>query len=97
MGVAAYNRGNKAISQETDREISAARYRAERQALKDENARLRERVAALERDLKRACRCLAAERYAREKRVTELKADVQSYRFGTSLLCRIAFPSDPTK
>jgi len=36
--------------------------RAAEQAQKDENARLRERVAELERDLGRACRCPSAER-----------------------------------
>lgn len=94
MGAAAYNRGSRAIANEANRLMPEAIARSERAASKDEAARLRERVARLEKDLARARRCLAAERYAQEKRVAELKAELQASAFGTSVLCRLAFPAD---
>lgn len=94
MGAAAYNRGSRVISRETDRNMPGAQARADREASKDEVARLRGQIASLERDLARARRCLAAERAARERRTAELTAELRAARFGTSVLCRIAFAGD---
>jgi glucose-6-phosphate-specific signal transduction histidine kinase len=59
---------------------------ADRHAFKDEIERLREVVSRLERELARARRCIAAERYAREKRVAELKDEAKSSEYAISLL-----------
>jgi len=66
MGSAAYNRGSRLVSKEADERMPLATARADRQAHKDEVARLREQIATLERDLRRARRCLASERAGRE-------------------------------
>lgn len=79
------------IAREASERVAGLAERIDRQALKDENARLRRQVERLEHDLERARRCLAAERLAREKRVEELKVELRSASFGTSVLCRIAF------
>lgn len=54
------------MSKEADERMPLATARADRQAHKDEVARLREQIATLERDLRRARRCLASERAGRE-------------------------------
>lgn len=94
MGAAAYRRGSAVIARQADMDARVAVARADRQALRDENERLRSRVSELEHLLARARRCLAAERAAREKRVAELKADVAGGDSAISHLCRIAFPGD---
>lgn len=91
MGAAAYNRGSRLQSAEADARMGAANARRDRQALADENARLRAKILRLEHDLARARRCLAAERLARESRVNELRAELRAAKFGTQILCRIAF------
>ncbi len=94
MSAAGYNRWTRIIAANADLAMPSTQLRADIQAHKDEAARLREQVARLERELARARRCIAAERYAREKRASELKADVRARDFGISTLCRIAFPGD---
>lgn len=47
MGAAAYNRGSRLVSKEADERMSAVTLRVDRQAYKDEAARLREQIAAL--------------------------------------------------
>ena len=66
MSAAAYNRGSRLLSREADERMPTALSRADRQAHNDEVSRLREQVAALGRDLRRARRCLASERAGRE-------------------------------
>lgn len=90
MGAAAYNRGSRLVAMEADGRMPEAIARAGHQALEDENARLREHLTRLEGDLARARRCLAAERYGREKRVGELEAALRATEFGVSILCRLA-------
>jgi phage shock protein A len=68
--------------------------RADHQAHKDEIARLREQVAALERELRRARRCLAAERAGREALRVRLADEESANSFGVGVLCRLAFPGD---
>lgn len=87
---ASYNRGSRVIAREADERAAGLVGRVERQALADENARLRRQVDRLEHELARARRCLAAERFAREKRVEELKVELRSARFGIRCLCRLA-------
>lgn len=48
MGAAAYNRGSRLVSKEADERMSAVTLRVDRQAYKDEAARLREQIAALD-------------------------------------------------
>lgn len=94
MGVAASNRGTRSIARDADALMPAVSKRADRQAHKDEIARLRAQVARLSSDLSRARRCLAAERHGRERLRQRLAAEERSSAFATSTLCRIAFPGD---
>ena len=94
MGAAAYNRGSRLVSREADERMPGALSRADRQAHKDEVARLREQVAALERELRRARRCLAAERLGREQLRVRLGDEERSYALSVKWLCRLAFPGD---
>lgn len=94
MGIAAYNRGSRSISREATEGAAVANARAEYQALAEENARLRARLARSERDLARARRCLAAERMGREALRQRLIEDKARSAAVISNLCRIAFPGD---
>ena len=94
MGAAAYNRGSRLVSREADERMPGALSRADRQAHKDEVVRLRERVASLERDLARACRCLASERAGREALRVRLADEERANAFGVGVLCGLAFPGD---
>lgn len=94
MGAAAYNRGSRLVSREADERMPLASSRADRQAHKDELTRLREQIAALERELRRARRCLAAERLGREQLRVRLGAEERSHALSVNWLCRIAFPGD---
>ena len=94
MGSAAYNRGSRLVSKEADERMPLATARADRQAHKDEVARLREQIATLERDLRRARRCLASERAGRESLRVRLADEERARAFGVGVLCRLAFPGD---
>ena len=94
MGAAAYNRGSRLVAREADERMPVALSRADKQAHKDEIARLRERVASLERDLARARRCLASERAGREALRVRLADEERANAFGVGVLCRLAFPGD---
>ncbi len=94
MGSAAYNRGSRLVSKEADERMPLATARADRQAHKDEVARLREQIATLERDLRRARRCLASERAGRESLRVRLADEERANAFGVGVLCRLAFPGD---
>lgn len=92
MGSAAYNRGSRAISRDADAAAAPAVARSERQALKDENARLKEQIEAVQTELERARRCLAAERHGREQLRLRLAQSARDYEFGVEILCGLAFP-----
>lgn len=94
MGAAAYNRGSRLVAREADERMPVALSRADKQAHKDEIARLRERVASLERDLARARRCLASERAGREALRARLIDAERANAFGVGVLCGLAFPGD---
>lgn len=74
--------------------MADAMRRADRHAHKDEVARLREQIATLERDLRRARRCLASERAGREALRVRLANEERANAFGVGVLCRLAFPGD---
>jgi hypothetical protein len=97
MGAGAYRRGSCRVAREADARMVSALERAGRQALEEEAARLRARVGVLEHDLRRARRCLAAERYARQKRTAELEAEVRSSACAVSILCRAHFGDEGSK
>jgi len=94
VSAAAYSRGSRLLSSEADKRMPAALSHADRQARKDEVSRLREQVAALERDLRRARRCLASERAGREALRVRLANEERANAFGVGVLCRLAFPGD---
>lgn len=97
MGAAAYNRGSRLVSREADECMPEAARRADRQAHKDEADRLRAQIATLERELRRARRCLAAERAGRESLRVRLANEERSRAFSVGILCRLAFPGDAKK
>lgn len=82
------------MAREADERMPVATARADRQAHKDEVARLREQIATLERDLRRARRCLASERAGRESLRVRLADEERANAFGVGVLCRLAFPGD---
>lgn len=82
------------LARELDPVAAAAMARAERRAHADDRARLLERVAILERDLKRARRCIAELRRARDARADETRADASRSDAAIRILTRIAFPGD---
>lgn len=82
------------MSKEADERMPLATTRSDRQAHKDEVARLREQIATLERDLRRARRCLASERAGRESLRVRLADEERANAFGVGILCRLAFPGD---
>ena len=94
MSAAAYNRGSRIVSRGADERMPVALSRADQQAHKDEIVRLREQVAALVRELRRARRCLAAERAGREALRARLAAEEMSHALSVEWLCRRAFPGD---
>lgn len=94
MSAAAYNRGSRIVSRGADERMPEALCRADRLAHKDEISRLHERVAELERELRRARRCLASERAARESLRVRLANEERANAFGVGVLCRLAFPGD---
>jgi len=96
MGAAAYNRGSRLLAREADERMSmsGAISRADAQAHKDEVTRLREQVTTLKRDLRRARRCLAAERAGREALRARLIDAERANAFGVGVLCGLAFPGD---
>ena len=96
MSAAAYARGSRNISRQVDEQIQASGVdgRIERQAQKEERARLVARIAELESRLARserareALRCaLTAERGAR---LDEREAGAISYRFAVRTLAKAA-------
>ena len=73
---------------------SAAYNRGSRLVSKEADERLREQIATLERDLRRARRCLASERAGRESLRVRLADEERANAFGVGVLCRLAFPGD---
>ncbi len=94
MSAAGYNRGSRVVAREADERMPEAQARADRQGLKDEIERLRQRAATLEGELARARRCLAAERMGREQLRERLAAAERAYEFSVGVLCRRAFPEE---
>lgn len=91
MGAAAYNRGSRLVSKEADARMPESLSRTDRMTHADYVAKLREQIIALERDLRRARRCLAVERAAREALRVRLVNESRANAFGVGVLCRIAF------
>jgi phage shock protein A len=94
VSIAAYNRGSRLVAREADERMPVATSRADAQAHKDEVTRLREQVTTLKRDLRRARRCLAAERAGREALRARLIDAERANAFGVGVLCGLAFPGD---
>lgn len=97
MGAAANHRGDRVIARYADERMPEAVIRADRQELRDENSRLRARVAELERELARARRCLAAERHGRDQLRQRMTAEESSSAFAISTLCCAAFRGEVSR
>ena len=82
------------MSKEADERMPLATAGADRQAHKDEVARLREQIATLEHERARARRCLASERAGREALRVRLASEEKSHALSVQWLCRLAFPGD---
>ena len=89
MGVAAYNRGSRHVTRETDKKMAEANKRAEQEALDAERAKLLARIEELERTLARARRCLAAERMGREELRRRLMTAQSNFEFGVGIMGRL--------
>lgn len=87
--------GTLVVQREAAARAKAAAPAADRAAVGDLEASLRARVEGLERDLKRARRALAAERFAREALASRLRDEESKYHFAVHTLCRKAFPGEP--
>ena len=94
MGIKSYNRGSGAIARHADAAMPDAIKRTERLTREDQIASLTSRVAALERDLSRARRVLAAERYGREQLRERLAREEGAYAFAVAILCQRAEAAD---
>lgn len=93
MSASAYNRGSRLVWRETEAKMPKAVALASMRAVDDELSALRSRVGVLESELRRARRCLAAERAAREALRIQLADEQRSNAFGVGILCKLAFPS----
>lgn len=93
----AYNRGSTLVRRNLDGQAQAATIRVGRQATKDEAARLRDRIAELERDLARARRCIYELRRSKDARISEARAEQSRSDAAVHILTRIAFPGDHKK
>ena len=93
MSIAAYNRGSRLVAREANERMPVATSRADAQAHKAEIVRLREQATTLDRDLRRARRCLASERAGRESLRVRLADEERANAFGVGVLCRLAFSS----
>lgn len=80
------------MSRYADERSLPAQERADRQARNDELAKLREQVAALEHALRRARRCLAAERLGREALRVRLAEEERVFAAAVGCLSKLAFP-----
>lgn len=96
MGVAQYNRGSRLAAREADARMPVAKARGEHQANTDEVTRLREQVATLERDLRRARRCLALMRLSHDARMAEARAAERDSASAIRILARVAFGAGDT-
>ena len=94
MGIAAYNRGSKALASAAAEQARPAMLRADRIAEKDEAQRLRDRILTLERDLGRARRCIAELRRSKEAPLSEARSEASRSDSAVRILARVAFPSD---
>jgi outer membrane murein-binding lipoprotein Lpp len=97
MGAAAYNRGSRLVIREVDERLAGVSMRADQYARETDVARLHAQIATLERDLRRARRCLAAERAGREALRVRLAHEETAYAFAVGVLCRLAFPRDESE
>ena len=94
MGASQYNRGSAVLRRDIDGLMSVPLARAERDAEKDELARLREQIRTLERDLARARRCIAELRRSKDARLAEAREEQSRSDAAIRILTRIAFPQD---
>lgn len=94
MSRAAYRRGSRLVAQAADARMPAAHARADRHAYQAAVDALHTRLARAEHDLRRARRCLAAERLARDQLRARLDAEQRAYAIAVAYLRRLAPPHD---
>ena len=91
MSRAAYTRGTRLVTRAADAAVTPAVTRADRVAMSDEIERLRVQNAALERDLRRARRCIAELRRSKDERMRESADDKRRSDLAISILCKRLF------
>ena len=95
MGHAAYNRGSDIVRRDTDKRIPAAALRTANATERDSIAQMRAKIETLESDLRRARRCIRAERNARAMLAARLAEHESAYSFAVTTLCKAAFTTEP--
>ena len=86
--------GTRLVRRDCDDQIVIARKRQEARFLTEENGRLRDDKARLERTLSKARRCIAELRRSKDARISELRSDIERSDAVIKKLCQIAFPGD---
>jgi hypothetical protein len=95
MGHAAYNRGSDIVRRDADEHMPAAAVRTANATERDSIAQMRATIENLESELRRARRCIRAERNARALLATRIAEHESAYRFAVTTLCKAAFSPDP--
>ncbi len=95
MGHAAYNRGSDIVRRDADEHMPAAAVRTANATECDSIAQMRATIENLESELRRARRCIRAERNARALLATRIAEQESAYSFAVTTLCKAAFSPDP--
>ena len=95
MGHAAYNRGSDIVRRDADKHMPTAAVRTANATERDSIAQMRATIATLEAELRRARRCIRAERNARALLAARLAEQESAYSFAVTTLCKATFTPEP--
>mgnify|MGYP001439453313 CR=1 FL=1 len=94
MGSSAYNRGSVIVRLEADARMPVAALHTACDIERDTILKMTATIARLEHDLRRARRCIQAERNARAMISARLAAHESSYSFAVTTLCKAVFTKE---
>lgn len=94
MGHAAYTRGSDIVRRATDKRMHDSELRTANATERDSIAQMRATIARLESELRRARRCILAERNARALIAARLAEHESAYSFAVNILCKAAFTTE---